>query len=151
MRECEIDGHPIPLNSIGTHWTIWEKVVKKYSLQYCIKLSFDEVVSEFDSYWEDVIELESNDIEDESNLDEVDIKLKKVNFPTLIEMLETHSALFCSYIMTYLKSEFTGYIAGDIDSNATGDVFSIRSLDHLEIKDGILIAKGRALNESIVI
>lgn len=147
MIACEVNGSPVPIDRVFTHWTGWR--ITGYTLvPYRIVAPFAEVIHAFGSYWDDVIEREQDpELDGGENLEGLDAELHDARYPRLAEMLNEHGSLFCRYVLFYLQSEFVGYLVAASKDNVSRDEFEffIQSLSALSINNDTVSLEGNAI------
>ena len=147
MNSCKVDGKPVALDRVFTHWTGWRKQSTRRQ-RYIIQVSHDFVFDSYGNYWHDVIERESDpEFDDGTELLGVDAELRDVEYPSLSDMLLYHGDLFSRYVIKHLQSEFIGFLFSGADGPRPFDDydFFLQTLDSLIIGSDLVFIEGSTI------
>jgi hypothetical protein len=144
MRTCTIDHSLIACDSVGVNLhSFGRPLSSSWAIPYRIAVSFDEVIELFDSYYQDFVDRESEDLGFEEVLTGNYLLLKQTGYLSLEAMILSKSDLLRNVLFELLPSEFMGFMFGS--AGAVGSKkYVLQTLRSLDLRNGMAEMEGFA-------
>ena len=144
MNQCVFDGQPVDLDLVGIdQMSFGSDKWGVASSPYRLVLDRDYVLSEFEEYYQDFLDRESDADPDEDPMSEETLELHALGYPSLPALYDLHPELFCRLILKLLANPFMGYMfdtVGPYDHK-----YILQTIVTMEVVDGALCAEGLGL------
>ncbi|MBB5020611.1 hypothetical protein HNQ59_003936 [Chitinivorax tropicus] len=144
MRICKIDNDVIDCSLVGVDaHGFGRALASECAIPFSLKISAEEVVTYFGSYYQEFVDRES---EDEGFLEELEgwaLLLKETGYLSLEKILAEQPELISELLLNELSAEFMGYLFLD-DAPALSKKYILQTLVTLEVMGGEVHCKGMA-------
>jgi hypothetical protein len=144
MNQCIFDGQPVNWGLVGIdQMSFGSDKWGVASISYHLVLDRDYVISEFEEYYRDFLDRESDADPDEDPMSEETLELHALGYPSLSTLYDVHPELFCRLIMKLLANPFMGYMFNTV--GPYDHKYILQTIVSMDVVDGALAAKGFGL------